>query len=76
MLRDAKLKCDMVELVIDRRKASIELSGIISDLCKAKMELSNGKLFKEDGEILLDKMIQGMAKLNEITNRYNSIKIC
>ena len=76
MLRDAKFKCEMVELVIDRRKASIELSGIISDLCKAKMELSNGKLSKKDGEILLDKMIQGMAKLNEITNRYNSIKIC
>lgn len=76
MLRDAKFKCEMVELVIDRRKSSIELSEIISDLCKAKMELSNGKLCKEDGEILLDKMIQGMAKLNEITNRYKSIKIC
>lgn len=76
MLRDAKFKYEMVELVIDRRKASMELSEIISDLCKAKMELSNGKLSKEDGEILLDKMIQGMAKLNEITNRYKSIKIC
>ena len=63
MLRDAKFKCEMVELVIDRRKASMELSEIISDLCKAKMELSNGKLSKEDGEILLDKMIQGMARL-------------
>lgn len=76
MLKDAKLKCYMLDLVIDRRKASIELSEIISDLCKAKMELSNGKLSKEDGEILLDKMIQGVANLNEITNRYISIKIC
>lgn len=76
MLKDAKyVKYEMVDLVIDRRKASIELSGIISDLCKAKEALSNGKLSKEDGEFLLDKMIKGMANLNDITNRYDSIKI-
>lgn len=63
------------EMVIDRRKASIELSGIIKDLCEAKEALSNGKLTKEDGVMLLDKMVLGMSRLNDITNRYDSIKI-
>lgn len=62
-------------LFLDRRKASLEVAEITHDLCKAKTALSNGKLSKEDGEFLLDKMIQGMAKLNEFINKYNYIKI-
>lgn len=69
------VKAINTEMVIDRRKASIELSGIIKDLCEAKEALSNGKLTKEDGVMLLDKMVLGMSRLNDITNRYDSIKI-
>lgn len=64
-----------VDLFVDRRKVSIELSGIISDLCKTKEALSNGKLSKEDGEFMLDRMIQGMAKLNGFINKCDYIKI-
>lgn len=64
-----------VDLFVDRRKTSLELAGIIHDLCKAKNALSNGKLSKEDGEFLLDKMIQGMSRINEFVNKYDYIKI-
>ena len=59
---------------IDRRKSLIEVAEVMHDLCAAKKDLLNGKLSKEDGAILLDQMILGMAKLNEYITKFDIIK--
>ena len=64
-----------VEMVIDRKAASAELMGIISDLGKAREALVNDQLDKEDGLNLLYQMMVGMKKLNEFVTKYDNIKI-
>lgn len=62
-------------ITIDRRKANTELNEIILQLCEAKAALSMGKLSQEDGAELLDKMVIGMAKINDYINKYDDVKI-
>ena len=64
------------ELVVSRREISMEILNHTNLLHEARLKLAtNGHLSKEENKKLLDKMIEGMNKLNEYTIKFDRISI-
>ena len=64
------------ELVVSRCEVSMEILNHTNLLHEARLKLAtNGHLSKEENEKLLDKMIEGMNKLNEYTIKFDRISI-